>query len=157
MLTLCFVFFMHSSYAKTAKSICFYYNEVDSVRELINFDRVVLDPTNVTKKQIKTLKDTGVTVYAYLSVGEFDGKVPDSLKSSVKSHNDEWDSAVMDVSDENWHKYLEKQTTLLKKAGFEGLFLDTLDSYYLYADEDENPEYFEKQVNGLKNAVEKGT
>lgn len=155
MLTLCFVFFMHSSYAKTAKSICFYYNEVDSVRELINFDRVVLDPTNVTKKQIKTLKDTGVTVYAYLSVGEFDGKVPDSLKSSVKSHNDEWDSAVMDVSDEKWHKYLEKQTDLLKKAGFEGLFLDTLDSYYLYADEDENPKYFEKQVNGLKNAVEK--
>lgn len=155
LLALCFVFFMHSSYAKTAKSICFYYNEVDSVRELINFDRVVLDPANVTPKQIQTLKNTGVTVYAYLSVGEFDENVPESLKPSVKSHNDEWDSAVMDVSDENWHKYLEKQTALLKKAGFEGLFLDTLDSYYLYADEDENPEYFEKQVNGLKDAVEK--
>lgn len=141
------------AHAKSAPSICFYYNDVDSVRELIDYDRAVLEPKNITRKQLNQLKASGTEVYAYLSVGEFDSEVPKKLKSSVKSHNDDWDSAVMDVSSKDWMEYLVKKASELRKAGFDGLFLDTLDSFNLYADREQDLNFYNKQVEGLARIV----
>ncbi|MGN1281354.1 MAG: endo alpha-1,4 polygalactosaminidase [Succinivibrio sp.] len=141
------------AHAKTVGSICFYYNEVDSIRELIDYDRVVLEPKNITKKQLNHLKQSGTKVYAYLSVGEYDSEVPDNLKSAVKSHNDAWNSAVMDVSSDKWKKHLLEKAQSLRKAGFDGLFLDTLDSFNLYADSDEDSAFYKEQVKGLASIV----
>lgn len=153
------VLFANLSFAPCAQavsqpqSICFYYNEVDSVRELMNYERVVLDPAQVTSLQLKTLKDLGIRVYAYLSVGEMDDEVPEKLQDAVKTENEEWGSAVMDVSAKSWSDHLLTSARSLKKRGFDGLFLDTLDSFNVYADSDTDADYHLSQVKALRDLV----
>lgn len=148
LLLLCVSTIFNPVFAKINQSICFYYNEVDAVRELINYQRVVLDPNQVTNKQIAQLHSAGVKVYSYISVGEFDGDLPDLLKPIKKSDNDEWESNIMDIASPIWHGYLLDTAKDLKKRGFDGLFLDTLDSFNDYASPDDNKAEFTKAVNG---------
>ncbi|SFS91920.1 hypothetical protein SAMN02910357_02594 [Succinivibrio dextrinosolvens] len=140
-------------FAKTNKSICFYYNEVDSIRELLNFDRVVLDPSNVTDKQITELHNAGISVYSYISVGEYDKSLPEALENAKIAENEEWKSSIMDVSSPIWRDYILARASELKKRHFDGLFLDTLDSFNAYTDEKEDKEYYDRQVEGLTNLV----
>ena len=129
---------LNPAFAKTNKSICFYYNEVASIRELLNFDRVVLDPSNVTDKQISELHNAGISVYSYISVGEYDESLPDYLKEAKRTDNEEWKSNIMDVTSPLWHDHIIQRVEDLKKRHFDGLFLDTLDSFNAYADEEED-------------------
>ena len=144
---------LNPAFAKTNKSICFYYNEVDSIRELLNFDRVVLDPSNVTDKQISELHNAGISVYSYISVGEYDESLPESLKEAKIADNEGWNSSVMDVSSPLWREYILARAGELKKRHFDGLFLDTLDSFNAYTDEKEDKAHYDRQVEGLTELV----
>ncbi|MBQ3678036.1 MAG: endo alpha-1,4 polygalactosaminidase [Succinivibrio sp.] len=141
------------AFSQTGKSICFYYNEVESIRELLNFDRVVLDPSNVTDRQISDLHAAGITVYSYITVGEYDESLPDYLKDAKRTDNEEWKSSIMDVTSPLWHEYILKRVEELKKRNFDGLFLDTLDSFNAYSDEEEDKAYYDRQVEGLTRLV----
>lgn len=113
-------------------SIVFYYGPVDSVRELLSFDRVVVTPTQISDRQIAQLHKANIKVYGYLSVGEWDnslGQVPGS--SNVMTQNTAWNASVMDLRDNGWRNYLLSEAEALGNRGFDGLFLDTLDSYML--------------------------
>ncbi|MGF1692261.1 endo alpha-1,4 polygalactosaminidase [Photobacterium kagoshimensis] len=122
-------------FAKTPPSIVFYYNDVDSVRELINYDRVVVNANLITDKQIQTLHTAGSLVFAYLSVGEYDGKIlPHTLANASPTRNENWQSHAMTLSSSAWQKHLLTEAKKMTDRGFDGLFLDTLDSYYLFAD-----------------------
>lgn len=145
--------FFNQALAKNNSSICFYYNEVDSVRELLNFDRVVLDPSNVTDKQISQLHDAGISVYSYISVGEYDESLPENLKEAKRTDNEEWKSNIMDVTSPIWHEHILGRVKELKNRHFDGLFLDTLDSFNAYSDEEEDKAYYDKQVAGLTELV----
>jgi len=121
--------------AQAPSSIAFYYNSIDSVRELMNYERVVVSPNLITPKQIDTLKQANTDVFAYLSVGEFDGpSLPNNLRTSSPAKNENWQSYAMDLTSPDWQLYLTKQSKSYLAKGFDGLFLDTLDSYYLFAD-----------------------
>ena len=141
------------AFSQTGKSICFYYNEVESTRELVNFDRVVIDPTNVTDRQIADLHAAGITVYSYITVGEYDESLPDYLKEAKRTDNEEWKSSIMDVTSPLWHEYIIKCVEELKNRNFDGLFLDTLDSFNAYSDEEEDKAYYDRQVEGLTRLV----
>ncbi len=141
------------AFSQTGKSICFYYNEVESIRELVNFDRVVLDPSNVTDRQISDLHAAGITVYSYITVGEYDESLPAYLKEAKRTDNEEWKSSIMDVTSPLWHEHIIKYVQELKKRNFDGLFLDTLDSFNAYSDEEEDKAYFDRQVEGLTRLV----
>ena len=141
------------AFSQTGKSICFYYNEVESIRELLNFDRVVLDPSNVTDRQISDLHASGITVYSYISVGEYDESLPSYLKNAKRTDNEEWKSSIMDVTSPLWHEHIIKYVQELKKRSFDGLFLDTLDSFNAYSDEEEDKAYYDRQVEGLTRLV----
>ena len=141
------------AFSQTGKSICFYYNEVESVRELLNFDRVVLDPSNVTDRQIAELHSAGITVYSYISVGEYDESLPDYLKDAKRTDNEEWKSSIMDVTSPLWHEHILKRVEELRKRNFDGLFLDTLDSFNAYSDEEEDKTCYDRQVEGLTRLV----
>lgn len=120
--------------AKTPKSIAFYYSDIDSVRELMNYDRIVVTPSLITQKQIQTLHAAGTSVFAYLSVGEYDGEqLPHDLVNYSPIENPNWASHVMDLTAPPWQKHLQTQTANIMSKGFDGLFLDTLDSYTLFA------------------------
>ncbi|CAE6938925.1 hypothetical protein ACOMICROBIO_FLGHMIGD_03928 [Vibrio sp. B1FLJ16] len=102
------------------------------MRELMNYDRVVVNPTLITPEQTATLQTSGTLVFAYLSVGEYGGtKLPDSLQSASPIKNGNWNSHVMDLSSPSWRNYLFSQVRSLTNQHFDGLFLDTLDSYTL--------------------------
>lgn len=143
------------AYAKTISSICFYYNNVDSTLELQNFDTVVLDPNNVSDRNIKALKSLGIKVYSYLSAGEFDGELTGDLSKYKKTDNKEWQSNIMDITAAKWHDHLVSEARSLLKRGFDGLFLDTLDSFNAYSSPDDDKAYYEKQIYGEKVLLEK--
>ncbi|UXI04058.1 endo alpha-1,4 polygalactosaminidase [Photobacterium sp. TY1-4] len=115
-------------------SVVFYYNTIDSVRELMSYDRAVVSPALITERQIETLHEAGTQVFAYLSVGEYDGKMlPEPLRSSSPTRNTNWQSYAMDLTAEAWQSHLLDTARDHLAKGFDGLFLDTLDSYYLFA------------------------
>lgn len=112
------------------QSIAFYYQHVDSVRELLVYDRVVLTPSAITPRKLKQLNAGGVNAYAYLSVGELHNEsISDAFSQYIVSKNEDWNSAIMDMTADFWRNYLVEKTLEYKKAGFKGVFLDTLDSY----------------------------
>ncbi|PSU44831.1 RNA-binding protein [Photobacterium frigidiphilum] len=125
-------------FAKPPPSIVFYYNNIDSVRELINYDRVVVNANLITDKQIKTLHNVGSLVFAYISVGEYDGEIlPKALVSASPARNENWQSHAMTLSNPAWQNHLLIEAKKMTDRGFDGLFLDTLDSYYLFADSEQ--------------------
>jgi hypothetical protein len=118
--------------SEATQSIIFYYNKVDSINELVNFDRVVLEPSLVTDRQIRTLHKADSLVFAYLSVGELSHPdVPLELNQSVLFTNQDWQSKIMDLSSLAWQKYLSEKAESFVARGFDGVFLDTLDSFEL--------------------------
>ncbi|MCA2422603.1 endo alpha-1,4 polygalactosaminidase [Vibrio sp. 947] len=124
--------FNATAFGSMPSSIAFYYNQIDSVRELMNYDRVVVNPMLITPKQIATLQTSGTLVFAYLSVGEYSGAtLPASLLADSPLKNRNWNSYVMNLTSSNWQTYLLDQAALLTNQHFDGLFLDTLDSYTL--------------------------
>ncbi|PHS17077.1 MAG: RNA-binding protein [Kangiella sp.] len=132
---------------KAVESIGFYYNKIDSVRELINYDRVVVNPDFLSDRQLAVLHKAESKVYAYLSVGELDlayvvasAKKPLADLSSIPHDiNPIWQTRVIDQTSLIWQNYLVSQTKHFAKRGFDGVFLDTVDSYQLLDKEQFNP------------------
>ena len=121
---------------RTPKSIAFYYNSIDSVRELMTYDRVVVTPNLISQQQIASLHQAGTQVFAYLSIGEYDGKtLPPSLTDISPVQNASWQSHVMDLSAIEWQEHIAALAAQYMRQGFDGLFLDTLDSYQLFAEQ----------------------
>ncbi len=129
-----------SAHASSGKSVAFFYGPNPPVNALSQFDRLVLESENVTADELKQLKRNNSTAFAYLSVGEvgphrkwFD-QIP---QQAVLADNPDWNSLVMDLTSAQWQNFLLQRTDLLIQSGYDGLFLDTMDSYQLAASTDE--------------------
>ena len=111
-------------------AIC--YDAKPPVSKLLEFEAVVLDPK--VSVDIKKLRKKGVSVFSYLSVGEINKATKEYKlfldKKIMVSENPDWkDSFYVDVSSSEWRAYLlETAIPEIIKKGFNGLFLDTLDS-----------------------------
>lgn len=121
-------------------SVAFWYAERPPLAELSQFDWVALEAAHLKPADVGYLKEQGSTPFAYLSVGEFDGDaaaIADSGLARGKSavRNQAWNSQVMDLAAPSWRAYLLKRAAELRKQGYAGLFLDTLDSFQLQAEE----------------------
>ncbi|MDX1525882.1 MAG: endo alpha-1,4 polygalactosaminidase [Pseudidiomarina maritima] len=126
------------STAKPVSSIGFYYGAIDSVRELLAYERVVVNAEAINERQLAQLKQAEVQVYAYLSVGER-SEVLAGISSGAKvlGENLAWNAAIMDLTDTRWQQAITTHATKLVEKGFDGLFLDTLDSYQIALDADQ--------------------
>lgn len=113
------------------RSIAFYYQSIDSVRELLSYDRVVVTPEALSDSQLKQLQQAQVQVFAYLSVGEASLQLAATLPNAQLTENSAWQSLVMDLQHPAWQQYLRQSAQQLHDRGFDGLFLDTLDSFRL--------------------------
>lgn len=109
--------------------IAFYYGLNPPLSELSAFDVIVVDKDAIDPKSFKTKH--GGTAYAYLSIGEMSEN--DYLQSGKKSwilkENKNWLSFVVDQKNLEWRNYILKTAEQLQQLGFDGLFLDTVDSY----------------------------
>ncbi|MGE0624009.1 MAG: endo alpha-1,4 polygalactosaminidase [Pseudomonadales bacterium] len=116
----------------------FFYGTEPPIAELGAYDRVVLDPNQVDVSEVLALKAAGVRVHAYVSVGEIEpadplfGTLP---AAALPGTNPAWRTRVADLSHPAWRTLLlETRLAPLSAWGYDGVFLDTLDSHHLLED-----------------------
>lgn len=140
-------FFMTTA-ACAAPAVAFYYGPQPPWDELQAFDLVVVDPGHVPNPTQPDLPQTERV--AYVSVGEvhpsraYAAKIP---KAWFKGDNKDWGSRLIDQSAPDWPRfYSDTVIDPLWAAGYRSFFLDTLDSYHLFA---KTPEDKAKQEAGM--------
>ncbi len=131
-----------------APAVAFYYGPQPPWDELQAFDLVVVDPGHVPNPTQPVLPKTERV--AYVSVGEvhpsraYAAKIP---KAWLKGDNKDWGSRLIDQAAPEWPRFFsETVIDPLWAAGYRSFFLDTLDSYHLFA---KTPEDKAKQEAGM--------
>ncbi|WP_460118308.1 bifunctional glycoside hydrolase 114/ polysaccharide deacetylase family protein [Pseudomonas sp. S2_C03] len=117
-------------------SVVFWYADQPPLSELAQFDWSVVEPGHMTASDVKTLRKLGSHPFAYVSIGEFDGSKTEIDKAGLRKaispvRNDSWNSQVMDLTSPAWREHLLGRAKTLQAEGYDGLFLDTLDSFQL--------------------------
>lgn len=129
-------------------SVAFFYGAQPPWDELKAFDVVVVEPDHVPDPRRHA--DSRSALFAYVSVGEVTtarGYYKDMPASWRIGENTAWGSAVVDQSQPEWPAFFaERVVRRLVEAGYQGLFLDTLDSFHLVAKTDEART---RQQNGM--------
>ncbi len=148
------VFLNNNCLAEERPATAFYYANHLPVELLATYPRVVVEADNVTAAELQYLKQHGVRVYAYFSIGEVGPDRPwvgDIDAAWVLGTNPGWKSKVMDMTQIGWRQYaISKKLQALKDRGFDAFFLDTMDSYLLYA---KTPESQKQQQQGMVQLI----
>ncbi|WP_240538676.1 bifunctional glycoside hydrolase 114/ polysaccharide deacetylase family protein [Halomonas sp. SH5A2] len=123
--------------ASDQPSVAFYYGNDAPTELLSQFDWIVVEAANIDQEQARRLNQHGGQLFAYVSIGELDAwretNTPIAEHAFV-TRNDAWNSQVADLTAPEWQQWLiEEHVRPLWEAGYRGLFLDTLDSYRLFA------------------------
>ncbi|HEV8565293.1 MAG TPA: endo alpha-1,4 polygalactosaminidase [Actinomycetota bacterium] len=101
--------------------------------ELARFDLAIIDRGTLTPGEVVDLRSRGTLVVAYLSVGEIQpndprvtsGEVPESW---ILGTNENWGSLFVDASQPGWRELMTDEAGSLLDYGFDGVFLDTVDT-----------------------------
>lgn len=129
--------FVHASEPPNTPSVAFYYGNELPVELLSQFDWIVVEAANVDPTEQRLLEQHSGQPFAYVSIGELDawrGAITSLPSDALVARNDAWDSQVADLTHPAWRSFLiEEYIRPLWNAGYRGIFLDTLDSYRLFA------------------------
>lgn len=112
----------------------YYGQDPKEAAKLVDFDLAIVQP-NLPKESLALLKANGVRVVAYLSIGEAEPErdygqpLP---KEWLLGQNPNWGSYFVDANQKGWQELMLRLAEGYLKAGFDGLFLDTLDTADLY-------------------------
>ncbi len=123
---------------KTILDYVVYYGE-GRVDDLARYDLAIVQPETLTKEEIKELKSKGTLSIAYLSVGEAepgrswytDGRVNPRW---LLGKNENWGSYFVDASQAGWQDLMVELTGEFIKKGYDGVFLDTVDTAEAFPD-----------------------
>ena len=132
------------------RRVAFYYGPDLPVYELAHFDELIVQSANCTKKQLGYLQEHNTEIFAYFSIGEVSSYIAqkESLPESwFVGSNTTWDSNIVDLRNTSWQDWLiNNQVKQLQQAGYNGLFLDTLDSYKLAIKTEEEQQQYQKAL-----------
>lgn len=141
-----------SVWAQSAPAVALYYGSGIALSEFGNFDILVVDPDHASPNAASP-RLPATQVYAYASVTEvhptraYHDKIPAQWKFA---RNADWQSDVIDQTTEQWPDFFADNVIApLWQRGYRGFFLDTLDSYRLAEDFDE-----QAQQQGLVRVIE---
>lgn len=138
--------------AGASPAVAFYYGEHPPWNELQAFDLVVVDPDHVPRPADAGLSHTQLA--AYVSVGEVDrdrGYAKAIPKEWLRGENKDFGSRLIDQSAPDWPRFFsETVVEPLWQAGYRAFFLDTLDSYQLFA---KTPEARAAQEAGMVRLI----
>ena len=105
------------------------------------FDVAILESANITPQQLEWLREQGTFTIGYISVGEdttlrtLDGQGPggyasffidDGTGQPRRNHN--WNSYFVDAGNGLWQQQVIERARDLLNMGFDGIFLDTIDT-----------------------------
>jgi polysaccharide biosynthesis protein PelA len=117
------------------QAIAFYYAANPPWDELQAFDLVVVDPDHVPDPSGPKLARTELA--AYVAVGEVQPSraYAKALPAAwLRGENKDWGSRLIDQSQNDWPDFFASRVIApLWQAGYRTFFLDTLDSYHLFA------------------------
>jgi hypothetical protein len=105
--------------------------------DLARYDLAITQPDTLTAKELTQLKAQGTLVVAYLSIGEVepdrpwysDGRVDQAW---VLGQNENWGSYYVDAGQPGWQKLMVALVGEYLQKGFDGVFLDTVDTVDLF-------------------------
>ena len=137
-----------AGWVSAAPAVAFFYGAQPPWDALQAFDVVVVDPDHVPDPAAPALAHTRLA--AYVAVGEvqpsraYAARIPSAW---LRGENSAWGSRLIDQATPEWPRFFV-QTVIapLWAAGYRSFFLDTLDSYHLYA---KTPQERARQEAGL--------
>jgi len=139
------------------KSIAVFYGSNLPTDILSQYSRIIVEADNVKPQELDALQANGSDVFAYLSIGEVSptrkwfGEIQQKW---VLGDNRVWDSKVMDLNSLGWQNFLIKTIVdPLWEAGYRGLFIDTMDSFKLFATSDQQRELQIQALSSLLNKI----
>ncbi|MGB1310578.1 MAG: endo alpha-1,4 polygalactosaminidase [Leucothrix sp.] len=156
---LLFITFTTASSAKvdSRKSTAVYYGPNLPTDVLSQYSRIIVEADNVKPHELTKLKALGSDVFAYLSIGEVSPtrKWFNKIQPEwVLGDNRIWDSKVMDINSPGWQNFLINTiVTPLWEAGYRGLFIDTMDSFKLFANSDAQRQQQTKALASLMQQI----
>jgi len=113
----------------------FYYGSAPLPDELALFDLIVIDPA--AAHDLKNRAFPPESVYGYVSLGEMRKDDPLSSQldlSWIKGGNPTWQSHAMDQTASGWRQFfINRIVAPLRDKGIRNVFIDTMDSYQLFA------------------------
>lgn len=123
---------------KAIKNYVVFYGQ-GRVDELARYDLAIIQPNTLTSAELAQLKAQGTLVVAYLSVGEAepgrawynDGRV--NLQWLLDK-NEDWGSYYVDAGQAGWQQLMADLTSEFIAVGFDGVFLDTIDTVDIFPD-----------------------
>jgi polysaccharide biosynthesis protein PelA len=136
------ILFFGTAEAASQPSVAFYYGASPPLAQLQAFDIAVVEPDHVPNPRLhaRAPVDGVHELFAYVSLGEV---VPSrsyyaSLPpGTLRTDNAAWGSKVIDQTAPGWREFfLSKIIAPLWEKGWRGFFIDTLDSYQLFAKTD---------------------
>jgi len=123
---------------------------------LSKYSRIIVESDNVKPEELKALRSKGSYVYAYVSIGEVSPTrkwFKQIKKKWILGDNKVWDSKVMDLASLGWQNFIiDSVVTPLWEKGYRGLFLDTMDSFYLFAKDEKQRK---QQADALAELLKK--
>ena len=119
------------------KSTAVFYGTHLPTNVLSQYKRIIVEPDNVKAEELMALRSKGGDVFAYVSIGEISPSrkwYKKIQKDWILGDNKVWDSKVMDLASSGWQDFLiDSVIAPLWEDGYRGLFLDTMDSFYIFA------------------------
>lgn len=141
----------------TQPSVAFYYGSNPPANMLAQFNWAVVEASNVSAHQLKVMRHHGTKVFAYVSLGEAESWRPSFKalnKDVIRTKNKAWNTDVIDLTKPGWKNYiLNKRIAPLWKKGYRGFFLDTLDSFKLFAKDKQAVKRQRKALVSLIKAI----
>ncbi len=111
-----------------AKPLAFYYGQ-GRLRLLSRYQKVVLQTWAYTPEELAFLRGQHTLPLAYLSLGE-DQPLPAPWHREAR--NLDWNTVYVDPAHPDWARSRLDEAQKAMEMGFEGLFLDTLDTVTLF-------------------------
>lgn len=107
--------------------------DASSLKQLKNYDLIVIDAQYFTKSDIELLHQNGTKVYTYLNIGSIESfrEYYTTYEKLTIGRYEHWDEEKwVDVADPDWQKFMEQLSQELFEKGVDGFFIDNCDVYY---------------------------
>ena len=107
--------------------------DASSLEQLKKYDLIVIDAQYFTKSDIELLHQNGTRVYTYLNIGSIENfrEYYTTYEKLTIGRYENWDEEKwVDVSDQDWQKFIEQLSQEMFEKGVDGFFIDNCDVYY---------------------------